>query len=486
MAIQQEEEEVEVLVERIHVAMLPYLAFGHMLPFFNLSVALARSGAVRVSYLSTPGNLRRLPPPPSDLPPGVLEMVPLEFPETPRDGEGNVLEGESTLDLPFDHVQFLKAAFDLLCKPLAEFLDHSPVGFMILDFASPWACEVAHKRGIPVGLFSVFNASSFAFFGSPDDLVGESKRRLRSSPEGLTSPPPWLGFSSLVAYRPHEAPWVLAGFYGENASGTSDARRLADMLMCCDFVAIRSCYEFEGPYLDVVRKLMGKPVIPLGLLPPNASMDQPKQDSDRDLLDWLNERKEKSVVFVAFGTESRISKEQVQEIARGLELSKIPFLWVLSKPVWATAAASVNEILPGGFSQRTSSVGRVHIGWVTQGLVLAHPSIGGCLFHSGWSSIVEMLRFGHRLVAMPLVIDQPLLAKLLVEKGLAVEVEVRDKDGSYTGEAIAGALKEAMESEIIGARAWEHANIFADMELHQGYLAKFIDYLKTYHNKVEK
>lgn len=46
----------------VHVAvMLPYCAFGHLNPFFSLSIALAEVGEVHVSFISTPKNIKRLP-----------------------------------------------------------------------------------------------------------------------------------------------------------------------------------------------------------------------------------------------------------------------------------------------------------------------------------------------------------------------------------------------------------------------------------------
>ncbi|XXG55786.1 hypothetical protein AAC387_Pa03g3380 [Persea americana] len=47
---------------RQHVAMVPWLAFGHLIPFLQLSISLAKAG-----FLSTPRNIQRLPKLPQDL-----------------------------------------------------------------------------------------------------------------------------------------------------------------------------------------------------------------------------------------------------------------------------------------------------------------------------------------------------------------------------------------------------------------------------------
>ena len=78
--------------------------------------------------------------------------------------------------------------------------------------------------------------------------------------------------------------------------------------------------------------------------------------------------------------------------------------------------------------------------------ILSHPSVGGSLFHAGWGSVIETLQFGHVLVVLPLFGDQTLNARLLVEKGLATEVE-RGEDGSFRRDDIAESLRQAMVSE---------------------------------------
>ncbi|KAG6776926.1 hypothetical protein POTOM_016717 [Populus tomentosa] len=69
--------------------------------------------------------------------------------------------------------------------------------------------------------------------------------------------------------------------------------------------------------------------------------------------------------------------------------------------------------------------------WEPQMETLWHPSIRGYLFHSVWGTVIEASQFGHCLVVLPFTIDQPLNARLLVEKDLAVEAD-RNGDGSFS------------------------------------------------------
>ncbi|XVF80113.1 hypothetical protein PTKIN_Ptkin15bG0044500 [Pterospermum kingtungense] len=183
-------------------------------------------------------------------------------------------------------------------------------------------------------------------------------------------------------------------------------------------------------------------------LPPKKPERSNITDKSRiESFEWLDGQKPKSVVCVAFGSECRLTKVEVEKIANGLELSGLPFIWALTKPHWTTDG---HDVLTPGFKDRIRGRGLVCMGWAPQLEILGHPSIGGSLFHGGCSSIIETLQFGHCLVVLPFLADQPLNARLLVEKGLAVEVE-RSDDGSFTGDGIAKALKLVMVSKE-GAR----------------------------------
>lgn len=126
----------------------------------------------------------------------------------------------------------------------------------------------------------------------------------------------------------------------------------------------------------------------------------------------------------------------------------------------------------------------VCIGWIPQQEILAHPSIGGSLFHSGWGSVIESLQFGHNLLVMPFIFDQPLNARFLVDKGLAIEVERHEDGSSFTRHDIAKSLRQAMVLEEgkkneLSVETREAAAIVGDLKLHRDhYLATFVQFLK--------
>ena len=464
---------------RLHVVTLPWSAFGHMFPFFQLSLALAKAG-VHVSFVSTPRNIQRLP----KVPPNLASLIDLvEFPLLTLDNEILPEGAEATVDIPLDKVEHFKIAYDLLQIPFKKFIGDQFPDWIIVDFCAHWAVDIAQEYSVKLVLFNVMSAATTVFLGRPPGYVFLSDQTPTwPSPESLTKPPEWVSFPSSVAWREYEAPFVHANLYTKDASGISDAARISKVLCACNALAIRSCKEFEGEYLNLHEKQMGKPVFSVGLLPRPHERPETSKTNDgswRKIFEWLDKQVPKSFVFVVFGSECKLSKEQVQEIAYGLELSLVPFLWALRRPFWGT---DEGDILPFGFSNRISDRGMVCFGWAPQMEILAHPAIGGSLFHSGWGSVIEILQFGHSLIVLPLVYDQSLNASLLVDKDLAVEVE-RGKDGSFDRDGIAKALRLAMvskEGKAFRVCARKAAAIFGDESLHQQYyISRFVEYLKN-------
>ncbi|XP_010271397.2 PREDICTED: UDP-glycosyltransferase 91C1-like [Nelumbo nucifera] len=466
----------EIMGGEVHVVMLPYLAFGHMIPFFHLSIALAKSG-IRVSFVSTPRNIDRLPKPPVNLS-ALLEFVPFPLPIVPNtNGETLPPNAEATVDVPADKVPLLDAAYNLLRDPFKQFLFDKSPHWIIQDFLADWTIDIAKEFCIPIIGFSVFAAITNAFIGPPDFMVGDARKSVRPTAESLMSPPPWIRFESSLGLPSYEAVSFFHGFFGKDGP----AEKIATVLRESKAVAIRTCPDFECGYFDVLETMYEKEVIPVGLLSPTPS-DHGGDEEWIKILHWLDQQKPKSVLFVGFGSECRLSKEQIEEIARGVELSNFSFIWALRKSHWA---GNDDEVLPQGFSSRTSGRGIVGMGWAPQLKILAHPSIRGSLFHSGWGSVIETLQYVHRLVLLPLIIDQGINAKLLVEKNLAIEVEINE-DGSFSGESIAKALKRAMASEEgdeMSQRAKETAAIICNRLREAEYMNKFVKYLTNNHER---
>ncbi|CAI9104126.1 OLC1v1002746C2 [Oldenlandia corymbosa var. corymbosa] len=456
--------------EKGHLLMFPWLAFGHLLPFLEFSKKLAAKG-VKVSFVSTPKNLRRLPSIPSDL---SEKIKLLEVPLPSVDGLPE--NSESTIDIQPEQTQYLKKAYDGLAGPMEKLLQNEMPDLILVDFLAHWVPEIATKVGVPVAFFSAYTAATLAFLGPPGELISGTQRK---GPEQFTRPPDWFTFPSLVAHSPHYAPTAFQNLHIPDKSGLSSGQRIAKVVQGCSFIALKSCKEFEAEYIHLLEELYQRPVIPVGVLPPvpTGNKDHTKSNTRwSKTFEWLDRQKPKSVLFVGFGSEYKMPTAQIQELAHAIELSGLPFIWILRTP---EGAENLNLLL-SDFPARTSKQGMVCPGWAPQMEILAHSAIGGCLFHSGWGSIIECLGFGHPLVLMPMVYDQTLNAKLLTEKGVGYEVP-RNLDGSFNRKHVADAMRLVMvepQGEEIRSKATQMQTIFGNQDLHDSYINEFIQHLR--------
>ncbi|XP_026396836.1 putative UDP-rhamnose:rhamnosyltransferase 1 [Papaver somniferum] len=464
----------------LHIVMVPWLAFGHLIPFLELSKSLAKMGH-RISFISTPRNIQRLVKNQSSSPFINFISIPLAKDENLRD------QAEATIDLPLDEVPYLKKAYDSLEGPVSIFLETSRPDWIIYDFAPHWLPPVASRLDIPCCFFSIFNASVNCFFGPPsrhtESDIDDSVSRNRKTLEDFTATPSWIPFPTNLAFRMHEIRKVF-GSIQINVSGVSDGRRFACTIQGSEVVAIRSCMEFESEHVGLLEKLFEKPIVPVGLLPPpspDVNDEDDKHEEWMRMREWLDKHEQKSVVYIALGTEAALSKEETSELALGLELSNIPFFWVLRKPTGSNDDPS--SMLPKGFEERTKGKGFMCFSWAPQMRILGHPSLGGFMTHCGWSSVIEALEFGCPLILLPVINDQALNARTLVWKQVGLEIERDEEDGSFTREAVAKSLRTVMvdeEGEMYRAKVKEMRQVFGNKSLHDGYVERFSQYLKEH------
>ncbi|QHN98640.1 UDP-glycosyltransferase 86A1-like [Arachis hypogaea] len=124
--------------------------------------------------------------------------------------------------------------------------------------------------------------------------------------------------------------------------------------------------------------------------------------SESDCTQWLNSKPQGSVLYASFGSLAHMTRRVLEEIANGLLLSNVSFVWVLRPNVVGSVKV---DPLPVGFRKAICDRGMV-IPWCSQTQVLAHPAIGGFLTHCGWNSILEAIWCEVPLLCFPLMSDQ--------------------------------------------------------------------------------
>ncbi|CAI9095596.1 OLC1v1031584C1 [Oldenlandia corymbosa var. corymbosa] len=466
---------------KLHVAMLPWSAFGHIIPFLELAKFIAQKGH-KVTFISTPRNIDRLP----EIPPNLTDSITL-FKIRFHRVDGLPENAEATMDIRTDlEMSLLKKAYDGLQPELTRFLETALPDWFIHDFNPYWIQPIARNLGVKTAFFSIINAWTYGFFGPTEMLIEGTDDR--SKAEDFLVPPKWVPFENKVAFKIHEANWTL-GAIKENESGFSDTYRIGMISKNSDLIIFRHCYEFEGEWLKLLNELYPRPVIPAGLMPPQFShnpIDDDKNEAWISIKQWLDGQNPGSVVYVALGSEVSPSQNDITKLALGLELSMVPFFWVLRNSSQSGYEPSDSLKLPHGFEERINGRGIVWKNWAPQLKILNHGAIGGFLTHCGWGSTIEGLMFGHPMIMLPFVVDQGLNARVLEDKQVGVEVPRNEQDGSYSRDSVAETVKLVMaedEGKKFKEKAKEMEAIFGNRELHDAYLHKVVEYLQEYRHK---
>ena len=195
-------------------------------------------------------------------------------------------------------------------------------------------------------------------------------------------------------------PWTRLGdlamqrFVFEIIEKGNKAAKEADWLFC------NSAYEFESEAFSLAPQM-----IPIGpLLASNRLGNSLGSLWPEDLtcLKWLDQQSPCSVIYVAFGSSTtNFNHNQFQELALGLELSNMPFLWV----VRLNSTDGINDAYPEGFLDRVATRGKI-VDWVPQQKVLSHPSVACFLSYCGWNSTMEGVSNGLPFLCWPVFADQ--------------------------------------------------------------------------------
>ncbi|KAI3787899.1 hypothetical protein L2E82_00400 [Cichorium intybus] len=125
---------------------------------------------------------------------------------------------------------------------------------------------------------------------------------------------------------------------------------------------------------------------------------------------------------------------EMGEIAAGLTQSGVSFLWV--------ARGETSHL-----KEMYGEEGMV-VEWCDQVRVLLHSSIGGFWTHCGWNSVKESLFSGVQMLTFPIVFDQQLNSKAIVEDW-KVGRKVRKGTGGIKRDEIAKVVREFMDSKSV-------------------------------------
>ncbi|GMJ09589.1 hypothetical protein HRI_004628100 [Hibiscus trionum] len=290
----------------------------------------------------------------------------------------------------------------------------NPPVAIVSDFFLGWTQHLAHQLNIPRLAFF----PSGAFFASIDDYIWNNVQQLKPLDEVELSPLP----GSPVFKSCH-----LPSLFRLYVKSDPDWEIVKDLKLAntksWGFV-FNSFEAMEGEYMDYLKKTLNHDRIfrvgPLNLagLGNSGSGSNP---NDR-VLTWLDGCPKESVVYVCFGSQKLLKRDQIEALAVGLEKSGTRFVWVVKTGKQGDGFG----IVPDGFEERVAGRGMVIREWVSQVSILSHEAVGGFLSHCGWNSVLEGVVGGVMILAWPMEADQFVNARLLVEE---MRVAVRVCEG---------------------------------------------------------
>ncbi|KAF5946573.1 hypothetical protein HYC85_016801 [Camellia sinensis] len=399
---------------KIKVFMFPWLAHGHISPFLELAKTLS-SRNFMVYLCSTAVNLSCIKIRLTEKDANSIQLVELHVPTLP-DLPPNC---HTTKNLPPHLMPTLKKAFDWSSHNFSKMLKTLKPDLLIYDTIQPWAPIIASKHDIPAVVFISTSATMTSYMFD------------RYNNPGTDFPFPEIHLNDYENDKFIHLIQSSENYYKEKNRFFETLKESSSIIL------IKSLREIEGKYIDHLSLLAEKKIVPVGPLV-QASVND---NEHLHITEWLNKKDRGSTVFVSFGSEYFLTNVEMEEMAHGLELSNVNFIWVVRFPVGQKTR--VEEALPKGFLERVTGRGLVIQGWAPQVKILEHPNVGGFVSHCGWSSVMEGIKFGVPIISVPMHLDQPINARLLSEIGVGVEI-MRDENGKILREEVAKVIKQVV------------------------------------------
>ncbi|KAK6781810.1 hypothetical protein RDI58_019606 [Solanum bulbocastanum] len=399
---------MEAKKNTISVLMLPWLAHGHINPYLELAKKLANRN-FHIYICSTPVCLSSIKKRVTEEYSQSIDLVDFHLPSLPNLPP----HYHTTNGLPPHLMTTLKNTFEMSTPNFSRILQTLQPDLVIYDFNLPWAADCTSSVNIPAVQFLTFSAAVIALGIHMFDRPGE----MFPFPEFYPREQEILSLKNTVPG------WKFPFDEGLRRSQ--------------DIVLMKTCRDFEGKYMDYLASLVSKKIVPVGTLVQEST----NKDDSEEIMQWLDKKHRGSTVFVSFGSEYFLSKEEIHEVAQGLEFSKVNFVWVIRFP--QGERINIRDALPEGFLERVGETGIIIEVLAPQATILQHTSIGGFVSHCGWSSFMESMKCGVPIIAMPMQGDQPMNAKLVEYIGMGMEV-VREERGKLQSEEIEKAIRKVV------------------------------------------
>ncbi|KAL0409945.1 UNVERIFIED_CONTAM: UDP-glycosyltransferase 86A1 [Sesamum latifolium] len=436
---------------KLHAIMIAFSFQGHITPFINLALKLASNGCT-VTFVHTEFIHHML----SKAHHNITRVDDVDFFSGARESGLDICYMTISDGFPPDYDRILNfneyweavlrdfpSRVHELVGRIIQSNDESLVPFLVADTFYSWPATIAEEYNIlnvsfwtePALVFSIDyhldllrENGFFPSKGNQGDLIDFVPGVQSIKPKDLMSYLQDVDITTIT----HQI--VFKAF---------------DQVKHADFILINTVNELEHETLLALNQK--QPTYAIG--PINFSTDFTKTIvpkslwSETDCTEWLNSKPASSVLYISFGSLAQSSKQLAEEIANGLLLSEVNFVWVLRDNI---------DVLPDEFKNEVRSRGLI-VSWCNQNSVLSSPAIGGFLTHCGWNSVLESIWCGVPMICYPFYADQPTNRKLVVDDW---KIGINLCDGpSVDRKEVAEKIKQLMSGEIWNGLRDEMKNI---------------------------
>ncbi|KAI3936082.1 hypothetical protein MKW92_032132 [Papaver armeniacum] len=426
-----------------HVLVVPYPSQGHINPMLQFSKRLISKG-LKITLAITVHVANKMETQING--PVKTEMI--------SDGhdEGGVMQASSPQ-------AYLERFAIVGSQTLTEIIQRQrnsgdPVSCVVYDPFLPWALDVTKQFNLMGAAFYTQSCAVSSIYY----YVQKGMMKSPATPGEVVSLPgmPPLEFSDLPSF--------VAGI-GPFPSLLSTLLEQFRNIDRADLVLFSSFDKLEAEILNCMSKLWRVraigPTIPSKYLDKRIEYDEdygfnlfePKTAS---CMNWLGSKRNKSVVYVSFGSLSAAKQEQMEEIAWALWECDYNFLWVVKQ-------AEENKI-PSEFLEKISTSDKgLMVTWCPQLEVLSHQAVGCFVTHCGFNSTLEALSIGVPMIGFPQWTDQPTNAKFI---DAMWEVGIRPKvseDGISRKMEIDLCVREIMEGGEKGKEMRRNASKWKEL-----------------------
>ncbi|KAK4353591.1 hypothetical protein RND71_025785 [Anisodus tanguticus] len=395
---------------KLHAIMIPVPLQGHIVPFINLAIKLASKG-LTITIVNTQQIHQRLMKAQS-ISDGTLDYD--IFSEARKSGLDiqytTISDGfPLNFDRAGNHDQYMEGLFhvfsahvDDLVGNLVNSNHNPPVSCLIADTFYVWPSEIAKKYNLVNISFWTEPALAFTSYYHMDLLRINGHFGSQDYREDMIHYIPGVDAiepGDLPSYLQDPEPWGIMHRY--IFKSLEDARK-ADVIIC------NTVQELESSTISALQEI--KPFYALGPIFPNGFTKSIPTNlwRESDTVPWLNSKPKGSVMYISFGSLANITRQDTLEMAHGLLLSIVSFIWVVRPDnTW--------NLLPSRFEDDVKDRGLV-VPWCSQIDVISHPAIGGFLTHCGWNSVLESIWYKVPMLCFPILTDQFTNRKLVVSE----------------------------------------------------------------------